>query len=158
MVGYILIGLGAYLALEDYFKSRGETHGKLSEDGNGGRGSDSHSKPRPNGDKSDRKRFVKVPVEDNTRGKANDISEKPIQPVRSNQDRSGTGDNSRGQQDSASKHSKAKSVKSKPVLEKGVNKNEHKVNIKDDAGNDGNNVDAKSSGRNEPDSKETDKG
>ena len=165
MIKFILIGLGVYLALEDYFESRGKKHANVSKNGDGSRGSNSGGKPRADGQKSDRDGVVTVPIVTKIKGgQSNELHQKPVHKVGTVQGGGGAGNDSGGKPNATSKRGKTESVKEQKSeakgqksKEKGV-KNEHSSNSKNDAGDNGNDVDTKSSGKHESDSPKVDKG
>lgn len=149
MYGYILVAIGLYLIGEDIVKARRAKNAKLLENGNGGSGSDINRKPRTNGKEPDRDGRIK-PFPVKNKGGKHELHKKPVSPDKLDPPGGGAGDNSSGQPDATSIGDKAKGVNGK---EKGE---VDEINSENGAGNDGDNVDVKLSGINEPDGTKTD--
>ena len=86
MIGYILMGLGAYLIYDDYREAKakkllkGGENGKLLENGSRGARGNSNRKPGADGQKSDReRRIIGVPAKSKGANE-NELSEGVIQP------------------------------------------------------------------------------
>ena len=146
MIGYILMGLGAYLVADEYFEKRRAKNAKLLENGNVRGGSDSDRKQSTNGKESDRNGRVK-PFPVNKQGGNHDISKKPIQPVGIDKAGSRAGDDSNRQPDAASSGRETEGVTDNP--DEGGN---NESNLENGISNDGDNVDSELPGINEPDS------
>lgn len=112
MIGYILMGLGAYLVADDFIKGRRAKREKLLENGNGGSGGDNLSKSRTSNQESNRDGRIKpFPVE--TKGGTNELHKKPIHEIGTDKAGSSAGDNSSGQPDATTSDNQAESVKAK---------------------------------------------
>lgn len=171
MIGYILMGLGAYLIADDYIEKRRAKNATLLENGNGGSSGDNDRKSRADGKKSDRNGRVTaigIPVEsatntaDKKQGGKNELHKKSISSNKLDPPGGGAGDNSSSQSDTTSSGSKTKGVK--PALDvsnpgPGDKPNEggdNENNLENGTNNDGDNVDLELSGSNESDSSKTD--
>jgi hypothetical protein len=150
MIGYILMGLGAYLIADDYIEKRRAKNAKLLENGNGGSGGDNDRKPRANDKKLDRDGRIK-PFPVKKQGGNHELHKEPIPPDKPNPPGGGAGDDSSGQPDATSSGGQAKGVKAKPN-EGGSNES----NLENGTGNDGDDVDLELSGVDESDSSKTD--
>lgn len=156
MIGYILMGLGAYLVADDLIKGRRAKHEKLSQDVNGSRGRHTTGKPDSNDKELSRNGVIKpFPVQPTKGGQINEFHQESIPAIPVNQDRDSAGDDSTGKQDTTPVSRKTKSV-NKPKSEKGGQNAGNEVNTENGTGNDGDNVGAQSSSRHESHSTETD--
>ena len=172
MIGYILMGLGAYLVADDYIKSKGVKHEKLSQDVNGSGGGDTIGKSHTSDKELSRNGVIKpFPVQSTTKtadkqtkgGQVNEFHQESVPEIPANQDRDRAGDDSTGKQNTTPVSRKTKSV-NKPKLEsatqtadkKGGQNAGNEINIENGTGNDGNDVGAQSSSRHESHSTETD--
>lgn len=117
MIGYILMGLGAYLIYDDYREAKakkllkGGKNGKLLENGSRGARGNSNRKPGADGQKPDRKRGV-IGVPAKSKGaNENELSEGVIQPNELDAPGDSLRDDSGGKPDEARDGSQTKGVK-----------------------------------------------
>ena len=173
MIGYILIGIGAWLVYDDHKiakakKSKEGGSNGIHENGNDRRGGDSagksgelHQKPDRNGrvtappDSMSIRAGIGIPVT-KTKGGKNDVSKKSVHKVELDENRDSVGDNSHGKPDTTAIGNKGKSLTKKS--KEGGRDAEYKINNENDAGDNGNDVGAESSSRNESDSTEINQG
>ena len=166
MIGYILIGIGAWLLYDDHKTAKTKEHiDKIKKGGsdgihkNGndrGRGNsvgkpgEFHQKPDGNG------RISPIPVKTGKKGVHNDVSEKPVHKVEPDKNRDSPGNNSGRKPDTASIGDQGKSLKDQSKFNKGGQDAGIEINHENGAGNDGDNVGLESSGRDESNGAKTD--
>ena len=118
MIGYILMGLGAYLLYDDYKAAKakkllkeGDTDEPILENGSGGADSNRGGKPSADGKKSDRNRgVIGVPVSEKGVNK-DELSQKPVQQVKLDTPGGSAGHDSDSQSDATPVDSKTEGVK-----------------------------------------------
>ena len=165
MIGYILIGIGAWLVYDDHKtakakKGKGGQDG-IHENGNDRSGGNRAGKPGESDQKLDgdgRVTAIGIPVQKLKKGVKHGVSEKSVHKVKPDQNGNSAGDNRAGQPDATSIGDQGKSLKNKSKSKEGGQDAGNKINHENDAGDNGDNVGAEPNGRDEPNGKETDQG
>jgi len=174
MIGYILIGIGAWLVLDDWKIARaakkiknhieGGRDGQLHKNGDVRSSGDSAGKSGTIHQKPDRDRGIGIPVKEKPKkgDKDNDVSEKPVHKVKSGQNSDSSGDNRGGQPDSTPVGDQGQSLspsvdgsdksKSKEGGQDAGTENDHENGISDN----GDHVHLESDSRDESNGAETD--
>ena len=167
MIGYVLIGIGAWLVFDDWKIARakklkeGGSDGQLHKNGNDrGRG-DSAGKSGTIHQKPDRDRGIGIPVKGDSnkskgkKGVADELSKKPVHKVKSGQNSDSPGDNRGGQPDSTPVGDQGQSLKNKKSKEGGEDAGTE-INSENGISDNGDHVHLESDSRNESDGAETD--
>ena len=118
MIGYILMGLGAYLLYDDYkaakakkLLTKGDADETILENGSRGVNSDSGRKSRTTSQESDRDRgVIEVPISEKGVNE-NELSQKPVQQVKPDTPGGSDGNDSGGQSDATPVDSETEGVK-----------------------------------------------
>ena len=142
MIGYILMGLGAYLVYDDIKKlKKGGADENILENGSRRVNRDSSRESHSTGQESDRDRRIGVPIT-KTGDNENELSQKSIQQVKLDTPGGSIRDDRGSQSDATPVDSKAKGVKrQKSEKAGGQDDAGNENNLENGAGNHGNNVD-----------------
>ena len=167
MIGYILIGIGAWLLIDDWKAAKakklnkGGEDGKLPENGNDRGGSNRAGKSGKLRQKSDRDGGIGIPVKKAKKGVEDELSKKPVHKVKPDKNSDSSGDNRGRQPDAATVGdqgkglSPAKAGSNKKSKEGGQDAGSE-INHENDARDNGNHVRAEPISGHEPDGTKTD--
>lgn len=164
MIGYILIGIGAWLVYDDIKAKKlaiivkeGGKDGVIHKNGDDSSGSDSTGKSGKLRQKSDRDRSIGIPVKKLKKGDSdNGISKKPVHKVKPDKNSDSSGNDSTGKPDAATAGDQGKSLKNKSKSKEGGQDAGTENDHENGAGHDGDNVHLESGGRDESNGAETD--